>query len=259
MNKHRIYALKYAGPLEGPAMMLMWMRDLDRTAQRAYYLWCIQSEEGGPDGNVVVDTGFTPEKAAERDLKCYVSPAVMLSRLGVDAADVRHVILTHLHWDHANGISLFPNATFYVQEREFRFWSEDPLARRPPLRHVADEQAYDLLREMEGTDRLVLLDGDADVLPGIRCLLSPGHTPGLQTVAVRTERGTAIIGSDCAHVFRNYSEDWPSSIVINMLDWLRTYEKLRSEASDPALLFPGHDPLMSSGFPSVAPDVSRLV
>jgi len=264
MAPYRIFALKYAGPLVGPAMMLMWMRDLDRTAERAYYIWCIRG--GGHDTGgtadmsrtVVVDAGISPQKAAERDLAGYVSPVEMLSRLDVDASAVRHVVLTHLHWDHVNGARLFPRATFYVQEREYRFWRDHPLAGRPPLRHVSDPQTYRFLGSLEGSSRLVLHDGDAELMPGIRCLLSPGHTLGLQTVAVETERGTAVVGSDCAHVFGNYREDWPSSVIMNMLDWLETYDRIRSVASSPDLLFPGHDPVMTSGYPTVAEDVTRL-
>jgi glyoxylase-like metal-dependent hydrolase (beta-lactamase superfamily II) len=260
MNTYEIYALKYAGPLQGPAMMLKWMKDIDKTAERAYFIWCIKEADGDSDQAIVVDAGINPEEAAKRGgIDGYVSPAEMLSRLGVDAAAVKHVILTHLHWDHANGASLFPNATFYVQEREYRFWLEDPLAKRPPLRHVSDDACLLLLKSLEGSSRLVLLDGDTEPLPGVQCVLAPGHTVGLQAVTVHTAKGTALIGSDCAHVFDNYTEDWPSSIITNMHEWLRTYDKVRALVSDSSLLFPGHDPLMHTNYPEVADGVTRLV
>ena len=258
VNIYEIFALKYAGPLESPAMMLKWMRDFDKTAERGYYIWCIKCAGDNSGQTVVVDAGITPGKAAERSVTGYVSPAEMLSRLAVEAAAVKHVILTHLHWDHANGVSLFPNATFYVQEREYRFWLEDPLAKRPPLRHVGDEGCEQLLKSLEGSSRLVLLDGDVELMPGIRCIFAPGHTVGLQAVEVKTAQGTAIIGSDCAHLFDNYTEDWPSSIITDMLAWLKTYDKVRSLVSDVNLLFPGHDLLMSANYPEVAENVTRL-
>ena len=183
----------------------------------------------------------------------------MLSRIGIDAGDVKHVFLTHLHWDHANGVTLFPNATFYVQESEYRFWLEDPLAKRPPLRLVGDETCMDYLRSLEGSSRLALLDGDEEIMPGIRGILAPGHSVGLHAAEVQTEKGTALLGSDCAHLFENYAEDWPSSIICNMLEWLKTYDKVRALVSDSSLLFPGHDPLMHTNYPEVADGVTRLV
>ena len=258
MNTYEIFALNYAGPLEGPAMMLKWMRDFDKTAKRGYFIWCIRAKGGDLDHTIVVDTGIVPEKAAERGIAGYVSPVQMLARLGVDAGEVKHVILTHLHWDHANGASLFPKATYYVQEKEYRFWTENPLAKRPPLRQVSDEGYLQLLKSLEGSSRLVLFDGDTELMPGIRCVLAPGHTLGLQAVTVNTEKGTALLGSDCAHLFDNYTEDWPSSIIMNMLEWLETYDKVRRLVSDPSLLFPGHDPLMRTNYPEVAEGVTRL-
>jgi glyoxylase-like metal-dependent hydrolase (beta-lactamase superfamily II) len=258
MKTYEIFALKYAGPLEGPAMVLKWMRDLDKTAFRGYYIWCIREVDGNPEETIVVDSGITPETAAARDISPYVSPADMVLRMGTDAASVKHVILTHLHWDHANGVSLFPNATFYVQEKEYRFWLEDPLAKRPPLCHVGNVECLAYLKELEGTDRLVLLKGDTDLWSGIRCVLAPGHTVGLQAVTVNTSGGIALIGSDCAHVFENYTEDWPSSIIVDMLEWLRTYDKVRSLVTDTKLLFPGHDLRMTENYQKVAEDVTKL-
>ena len=81
----------------------------------------------------------------------------------------------------------------------------------------------------------------------------------LQSVAVNTLKGTAIIGSDCAHVFRNYREDWPSALIVDLVGWMRTYDKLRERASSPDLLFPGHDRLMLKNYPAVVKDITRLV
>ena len=255
MNEYRIYALKYAGPAESSGALLMWLMDWEKTVQRNYYLWCLK----GPEETIVVDAGTSPEMALERNLIGYVSPAEVLSRIGVIPEDVRHVILTHLHWDHMGGVRLFPKATFYVQESEYSFWVKDSLIHRPVFKHFIDWSASSYLASLEGSTRLLCLRGDQEVLPGIHCLDAPGHTIGLQAVAVNTARGTAILGSDCAHLFRNYSEDWPSAFIFDLAAWLRSYEKLRSRVSSQDLLFPGHDPLMSANYREVAEGVTELV
>jgi len=207
----------------------------------------------------IVDAGIPPELAGEKKLAGYVNPVEVLSRIGVKAEEVRHLILTHIHWDHSSGVGLFPNATVYVQEDEFNFAIKDPIARRPAFAATADPKSKDYIASLERTKRMILVKGDREILPGIECLLAPGHTVALQAVAVKTRRGTAIVGSDCAHTFQNYREDWPSCLIVDLIGWMKSYDKLRKKASSPDLLFPGHDSLMSSNYPEVAKDVTRLV
>jgi glyoxylase-like metal-dependent hydrolase (beta-lactamase superfamily II) len=255
---HTIYAVKYAGPFSVYGGYLVWQWDMATTefALENWYLWCIR----GGDETVVVDTGADPEMTRQRKKSpLYENPADVLARLGVDAATVKHVVLSHMHWDHVGGVHLFPEATFYVQEAEYRFWTQDPTAARPPFANLTDRAALAYLAELEGTDRLVLLSGDREIKPGIVCMWAPGHTPGQQAVAVDTAQGKAIIGSDCAHVFANYREDWPSAFSMDLDACLRTFEKLRAKASSIELIFPGHDVLMYDNYPRVAEGVTQLV
>jgi len=258
MPEHTIYAVKYAGPFSVYSGYLVWQWDMATTAfdQENWYLWCIR----GGDETVVVDTGADPEMTQRRKKSpLFENPAAVLARLGVEAATVKHVVLSHLHWDHVGGVRLFPHATFYLQETEYRFWTQDPLAARPPFANLTDEVALAYLASLEGTERLVLLNGDREIRPGIECLSAPGHTPGQQAVVVNTAQGKAIIGSDCGHVFANYRDDWPSAFSMDLPECLRTYEKLRSRASSIELIFPGHDVLMYDAYPRVADGVTQLV
>lgn len=258
MPEHTIYALRYAGPFTVYGGYLVWQWDMATEAfeRENWYLWCIRSE----DETVVVDTGADPDLTRQRKQSpLFENPAGVLARLGVEAASVEHVVLTHLHWDHAGGVALFPRATFYVQEAEYHFWTRDPIAARPPFANLADESSLQYLAALEGTDRLVLLDGDREIRPGIECLHAPGHTPGLQAVAVDTAKGKAILGSDCAHVFRNIQHDWPSAFSMDLAGCLRSFDKLRALAAAPELVFPGHDVLMHDDYPRVAEGVTQLV
>jgi glyoxylase-like metal-dependent hydrolase (beta-lactamase superfamily II) len=96
-------------------------------------------------------------------------------------------------------------------------------------------------------------------MPGIELLLAPGHTIGLQVVAVNTVKGTAIVGSDLAHTFFSYRTDIPSAIITDMIGWMKSYDKIRAKASSIDLIFPGHDLALLTNYPLVAEDVSKLV
>ncbi len=256
---YEIYALKYAGPMPNKLALLLWMEGWDKDAERNYYIWAIK----GKDEIIVVDSGVSPTLAGERKLANFVNPVDLLAMVGADKTNVKKVFITHLHWDHLGGIELFlqafPEAVFYVQEKEFDFWIKNPIGKRAPFEKVSDAPTKRVLAQLEGTPRLQRLSGDTKIMPGIDILLAPGHTIGLQTVAVKTPKGTAIVASDCAHVHESFVTDIPSCLITDMIGWMESYDKLRAKASSIDLIFPGHDVMMYNNFPKVAENVTRLV
>lgn len=252
---YEIYALKYGGPYNRPACIVNWFQDMDKTAQINYYIFVIRGE----GETMVVDCGVDPQLAKERNLASYVSPAEVLKRMDIDAATVKNLIVTHVHFDHISGIQLFPKADIYLQEKEFNFWVKDPVAQRAPFLFLTDPVANRYLARQKGKRRLHLIRGDKKIFPGIELLLTPGHTIGLQAVAVNTAQGTAIVGSDLAHTFSNYKTEIPSAIITDMIVWMKSYDKVKAKVSSPGLLFPGHDLALMEKYPRVAEDVSRLV
>jgi glyoxylase-like metal-dependent hydrolase (beta-lactamase superfamily II) len=252
---YEIYAVKYAGPLISSVAMVLWNTDWEKKIERNYYVWVVR----GNGETLIVDCGVALSLAKERQIAGYINPVEVLARLGVDASQIERVIITHVNFDHISGIELFPKATFYIQKKEFNFWIHDPIAKKPPFHRVTDPVGNAYLANLEGSKRLIMIDGDQAILPGIELLLAPGHTPGHQVVAVNTARGTAIVGSDCAHIFRNYEEEIPSCFITDMIAWMKTYDKLKRKVSSMDLLFPGHDMRMLTQYPLVAEDITRLV
>ncbi len=256
--EYEIYALKYAGPFTSSVAMVFFNEEWDKTIERNYYIWAIK----GKDGVTVVDAGTGLAEQSKRKLKGYVNPVQALARIGVNGSNVKQVIITHIHFDHVGGMEMFPQAfpqaKFYVQKKEFDFWIKSPVAKKKPFVGITDTLANKIVADMEGTDRLQLICGDQVILPGIELLLTPGHTLGLQSVAVNTAKGKAIVASDCAHIARSFKEDNPSCLIMDMVGWLASYEKLRAKAASIDLIFPGHDVWMLQAFPKVAEDVTRL-
>lgn len=253
---YKIFALKYAGPFTSSVAMVIYLTDWDKQVDRNYYIWAVQ----GGGKTVVYDCGVRPALAAERKLKNYVSPDKVLERIGVKAEEVEHLVISHIHFDHNGGLELFPKAKVYVQRREFDFWVYDPIAKRPPCAHVSDSVAIRQLGNLRGSDRLILVDGDQKILPGIELLLTPGHTIALQSMAVKTAKGLAILASDCAHVHKSFELDMPSCLITDMPAWLNSYTKLRNKVhGNLKMLFPGHDKMMLDDYPKVAEDVTQLV
>lgn len=145
--------------------------------------------EGAPK-KILVDTGsyaslmknYWPGEGVD-----FMTMEEALAKEGLTPDDIEIVILTHLHHDHIGYNSLFKNAEFYVQEAEWEF------AMNP---HPLHKQYYPP-ELMEGWKKK-LIKGDVELYPGIDILLTPGHTPGTQSVAVETKEGKAIIAGFCS-------------------------------------------------------------
>jgi N-acyl homoserine lactone hydrolase len=151
-----------------------------------------------PQGRVLVDTGLidsTPELDEEW------SP-----RFDSDAIprDVVCVINTHLHFDHCGGNRLFAGTPIYVQRRE---------------REAARTEDYTIPEwvEFEGAT-YVQLEGEHEVLPGVRVVPTPGHSPGHQSVLIETDDGLAVVAGDVAYTWSEFDD--PANEAAAMLSGL---------------------------------------
>lgn len=152
---------------------------------------------------------------------------------GVEPAEIRTVILTHLHWDHCYGNKHLPNARFVVQRKELAY-AMTPLPCDAPI-YESNIHPIHFLGSLERFD---LIDGDHDIAPGVRCVLLPGHTPGLQGVLVDTAQGRMMLASDHCPLYENYEKDIPTGIVHSLEDWYRSTARIRELAVG---IYPGHD------------------
>jgi len=252
---YNIFALKYAGPIARSGAHLRWQQDWDKKAAGNYYIWCIRN----PERTIVVDTGTSPAMAAQRNVTGYISTGTVLESLGISSTETGHVILSHLHWDHAGGITLFPSAKFYLHEQEYLFWIKNRISSSPPFKYLVDGESIKHLKKAEKEKRLLLIKKDGLLFPGIKLVHAPGHSPGLMAVAVNTAKGTAVIGSDSAFIRENYTEEWPHDVIFNMAEYMRSVRRLKRIASSPELLFPGHATDMADNYPEIAPGVTRLI
>ena len=152
---------------------------------------------------ILVETGMGEKwSEKERDIYAVRSEGGVLGELGrrgVEAASIDTVVLTHLHFDHAGGstvaladgslVPAFPGATYWVQAVEWEFATH---------RNERTRASY-LARDFEPLQRdgrLRLVEGEAEVIPGVSLLPLPGHTPGMQGVLVKGGGRTALFPSD---------------------------------------------------------------
>jgi N-acyl homoserine lactone hydrolase len=173
-----------------------------------------------PGGAVLVDTGVGgPQQVLDDWRVVNRSVADALAELDMSPADIGLVINTHLHFDHCGQNAVFRHAPCYVQRAELsRAERESP--------ELCDW--FDFMNA-----RWELLDGDAEIVPGLEVIATPGHTEGHQCVVVRGEDAAfdLLIG-DAAYTPRIYadpaSEQLPPGQASDVAAWRDTVRRIHS-------------------------------
>jgi glyoxylase-like metal-dependent hydrolase (beta-lactamase superfamily II) len=249
---YEVYALKY-GERDTTACQFFYREASHAPITLHYFVWLIL---GGPHP-ILVDTGFLSDDARERAIRNYVSPAAMVERAGVKAADVPMALITHLHYDHWAGHGLFPNAEFWIQRDEVAFWT-GPFGRYDAFRGSANVNALARLVTLNYASRVRIVEGDREVLPGIRVHRVGGHTAGLQIVTVQTARGPVVLTSDASHFYRNIEKRQPVQIITNLPEMLTAFETIDALAGANRLVVAGHDPEVADRFKAIEPGIIKI-
>lgn len=258
MAAYEVFALRYATSAPGRLAHENFIAGADphdAPMPLDYYIWVIRGE----GRELVVDTGFGAEAAKKRNRTLLHEPAVLLARIGIDASRVEHVILTHLHYDHAGSLSAFPNATFHVQDSEMAF------ATGRPMCHACFRAPFEVkdVQEMVGrlyAGQVKFHNGDSAFVPGIDLFRIGGHSGGLQVVRVTTKRGPLILASDAFHFNANRLKRSPFPIVFNVGEMMEGFMRCEELAEhDESLLVPGHDPDVLRRWPRALPDCPDIV
>jgi glyoxylase-like metal-dependent hydrolase (beta-lactamase superfamily II) len=218
-----------------------------------YYLWVIRGE----GRIVVVDTGFNQDMAAKRGRTLLRTPVEALSLVGVDAAQVENVVITHFHNDHIGAFDSFPKAVFHVQDDEMAFATGRHMRHDRFARPYEPDHVCGMVRLVFG-NRVVFHDGDEEIAPGISVHRIGGHTAGLQVVRVNTSRGWVVLASDASHYYEHFETGRGFPLVFHVGDLIEGYGKLKKLASSAQHVIPGHDPLVMFRYPAVSPALDGI-
>lgn len=193
------------------------------------------------EGYVLFDTGWWPQAVPilasmglNPDIDDSRSLPKLLESVGLRPHDIRKVILSHLHADHAGGVQFLPDAEFIVQKDEYSY------AFHP---HSFSQLAYIAPAIDFPSFKWTLIDGDQVLMPGLAVVLANGHTPGLQALVVDLpETGIVILSSDCCYLGRNIEEEVIPGIVWDPTRALHSIKKLKTLAGLlGGVVFPNHD------------------
>ena len=250
---YEIHAVKYAWRDAKRTNHFVGGDPHDAPMPMDYFVWLVRNAER----TIVIDTGFDQAMAEKRKRVFIRQPAAGLALLGVKAAGVKDVILTHLHYDHVGTFADYPNAQFHIQDDEMQY------ATGRHMRHKQFNHGYEV-DEVIGMVRLVykervsFYNGDADFAPGVSIHRIGGHTKGLQSVRVHTQRGWVVVASDASHYYEHFEKGRVFATTYHLGETLDGYAKLRKLADSEKHIVPGHDPLVMERYPASSPELKGI-
>jgi glyoxylase-like metal-dependent hydrolase (beta-lactamase superfamily II) len=204
---------------------------------------------------ILIDTGLHPAAVADPGGFYGGSDGLALFELEqelsiadqVDLTTLTRVVLTHLHFDHAGGLALIPaDVPVVVQRAEWAAGRDDGAIRRN----------FYLPRDYDCAEREVqLVDGDHDLLGdgSVRLLLTPGHTPGHQSVQI----GDLVVGADVTHFASGLDDHRFPMFGADHAAQGRSAERLAALRDSGHTVLPGHDPDVLRPGPAIASPEAR--
>nr|ABV58973.1 QlcA [uncultured Acidobacteria bacterium cosmid p2H8] len=212
------------------------------------------------DGRIaIVDSGFHRERYFRQfTVKDYVKPSEAIAPLGINPEDVTDLLVTHMHWDHAGGIGLFPAARVWIQKDEYDYYTGDAWQAAGTHGGIDAEDVVEIVRR-NTQGKVSFVRGDDQMsLPGIGFGVGGKHTWASQFVSVRTRQHVVVVASDNMYLYENLEKHLPVAQTLDAASNLRTQDRMRSLASEPRLLVPGHDAAVFDRFPRVSDRIVRI-
>lgn len=166
----------------------------------------------------------------------------LLAPYGVKPEEITKIFLTHLHYDHAWNLADYPNAAIYVQAAELHS------AVTPPTMENERTRAYAINKRvlkdswLLQLDRIVPIHSEGEIIPGISCLLTRGHTMGSQTIVVDTAKGRYAFPGDYAPSLDSIHQKIPTGMNVNIVAWLEDFPKVQKLLDEGVHFLSNHDP-----------------
>jgi glyoxylase-like metal-dependent hydrolase (beta-lactamase superfamily II) len=253
---YEAYAVRYATLLGYNVASLVQGADPKRKLDLAMTFWVLKGASGR---TVLVDAGcYRPENIKRNDIADYIRPDKALEKLGIKPEEITDIVISHMHWDHADGADLFPKAQIWIQRDEYNTFTG--AKRKEALNDDGKLPGhYEAILKIEKEGRLRIVDGDAkEIAPGMTVYTGGKHTFGSQYVGVNTRAGLMVIASDNLYLYENLDKHLPIAQTVDAKSNLAAQDRMKQLASNPRLIIPSHDPEVFVRFPKPGNGVARL-
>lgn len=257
--RYHIVAVWFATERNIPTHYLVLHADTTRVSDAADIFWVLRPD-GDSKRTILFDAGYYRQQIVDKAKPDpYARPSDAIRKAGIAPESVTDVIISHVHSDHLDGADLFPNARIWIQKAEYEHHID---GRGLPRSSMIDTADAAMLADLRRAGRVTLIDGgDREIMPGITVYTGGRHTYASQYLGVHTPGGTVVLASDDAVMYENIEKRIPiagrfapGDTIAN----LQAQDRMRRVASDPRLIFPGHDPAIFSRYPKPGNGVATI-
>jgi glyoxylase-like metal-dependent hydrolase (beta-lactamase superfamily II) len=257
---YKVYAVRFAGTAH-PFAIADWAYHGPTTdsVRINFMVWLIKGSNGK---NILLDAGFLNDLPDAKDFNVvnYMRPDSALLKLNVKPGDITDIILSHPHWDHIDGVGLFPNAHLWMQKDDYGYfvggaWQKDGNNGGFNKRDVR------MMLDLNLAGKLTLVDGDnKELMPGIKVFTGSRHTYNSQYVLVETGINKIILASDNIWIYYSLEHMVPASDggTLDPAGYVKAMQRMKTLASNIKFIIPGHDARIFSIFPTVADGVVEI-
>lgn len=254
-DPYQVYALKYLDGSVVPANGIAMGADPHDSVRYCFMFWLLKGDNGN---TILVDAGYIDTSSAINEK--YLRPDLVLKSINVLPSDITDIILTHPHWDHIGGITLFPKATVWMQKDDFEYyvggeWQEDGHSEGFTKKNIPD------ILNVKSEGRLHLVKGDnIEIMPGIRAFIGSKHSFENQYLIVNSNsaKSKILLASDASWYYYNLNNLRSVPLVIDPKAYVEALKRMKTLVSDPDLIIPGHDDLVFSKFPKVTDWIVKI-
>ncbi len=251
---YEVTAIRYATLPAFSVASLVAGADRTRKMDLAMMVWLVKGSNGR---TVLVDAGFYRDRLVQAKKPTnYMRPSVAVAGAGVKPEDVTDILVSHVHWDHMDGLDLFPQAHIWIQRAEYEYYVDTTGKRRNSTIEVEDAA---MLYQLKVAGRVTLIEGDAqEIMPGITAYTGGKHTFASQYFGVRMQGATAVVASDNVYLYENLEKHAAIGQTLDAASNLAAQDRMKTIASDPRLIVPGHDPAVFERFPQPGNGIARI-
>ncbi len=239
-DKYDVYAIRYATLAGSP--------------ERAMAVWLLK----GLDGRIaLIDSGFHREQYLRQPgLKEYIRPSDALLPLGIQAGGVTDLLITDMHWDHAGGLDLFPNAHVWIQKDQYEYYTGQAWQLASGHAGVDPGDVQELVR-LNTLGRVTLLGGNVDfMLSGITFAASGQGASATQFIVAQARNSLVVLAADNLPFYEGLKAH--GAATEGAAAHVGIVERMSVAASEPRLVIPGHDSAVFTRFKKISDRIVQI-
>lgn len=252
-EEYEVFALWYADEGKGPALGPVIGANPNDSIDVIDMFWLLKDQNGK---NILVDAGFID---STHTTKNFIRPDSALLQMNIKPQDISDIIITHPHYDHIGGISLFPNATIWMNQVDYDYfvglaWKKDSVV-------GFNEIDVNNILKIKTGGRLKLIKGDnIEFMPGIKAFTGSKHTYEniYLLINYNSEKNKILLASDAIWFYINLERELPVSLCFDTTAYVNAMKRMKTLVTNQNLIIPGHDNKVFEKFPKVNDRIIRI-